>query len=96
MTINKELSELSETMAMGRPEGTLSRSEVLELPVIKLAREGDAKALEYLREWSPKGRGGEEKDPSRMTLTELILYCLEDLKALRLEKRKRELRGGTA
>lgn len=89
------LNDLYDAMSMSN-EGTAPRSEVQGLPVIALAREGDAKALEYLRNWGEASRESEAIETGKATYSELWAYILEDLRALRLEKRKRELTGGTA
>ena len=89
------LNDLYTAMSMSN-EGTAPRSEVQSLPIIALAREGDAKALEYLRNWGKASGESEGPETGKATYSELWAYVLEDVRALRLEKRKRELTGGTA
>lgn len=92
--MKKELQDMTETMSMRNRNAP--RSEVLAFPVIGLAREGDTKAMEYLRGWGQDQREDDRDDIGSMTYSELWAYILDDLRALRIEKRKRELSGGTA
>lgn len=81
--------DLYETMNMKTPKAP--RSEVLRLPVIKAAKEGDTKALNYLKDWTK-----EEpitKDPHEMNRHELEAFLLREYRGLLLEKRRRELEG---
>jgi len=89
--MNEELKDTAQAMTMSN-EGTAPRSEIQALPIIRLAKEGDPKALEYLRGWGDHTRDRGDA-PEGMTYSELWAYVLQDLRDLRLEKRRKELTG---
>jgi len=67
--------EVIEALSM-KDRGQLSRSEVLNLPIIRKAYEGDPDALEYLKEWGqvPTAPPNDEGDPEKMTFDELASW----------------------
>lgn len=65
-----------------------SRSEVLRLPVIQLAKAGDPKALEYLRLWTEEDPG---KELNEMNIREAEAVVKRRYRDLLIEKRRRDL-----